>query len=366
MTNLDRMHAELVRRIDTTDTIRAAFADHPRHHYIPDLVWPDPQGLPLIRGTNPKRWATYVYDDDAVVTQANDGGSGLINTPSSSSSAPQLMADMIGAAGIEPGMRVLEIGTGTGWNARILDSLVGPTGHVTSLEIDPNVAEHAVNRLAGSRVKVVHGTEVPGTDVYDAVLATCAVTRVPAEWIARVGLDAPIVVPWGPYSGSHASPVAALRKTGAKSASGPFVCEAFFMRDRTQRVPLGGFPGMGRDSEATRVVPFTSDGLIEDDLLTRIMIMLPGVRVGVGGRPFSGGHGLIVYMGTPDSSWAYVWPDGSTHSGGPTPLVERLHEVYGLLSGEGWPALGKFSLEVEPPEEVCRVRAPFGAWEHPV
>jgi protein-L-isoaspartate O-methyltransferase len=364
--NLDRMHADLVGRLDVSDAIRAAFADHPRHRYIPDLVWPNPQGLPLIRTADPDRWAAYVYDDDAVVTQANDGGSGAVNTPSSSSSAPQLMADMIGAARIEPGMRVLEIGAGTGWNAAILSSLVGPTGHVTSLEIDPQLTERARRRLVGSWVEVVHGTEPPGTAVFDAVIATCAVSRVPSEWIERVELDAPIVIPWGPHSDSHASPVAALCKTGPKSAVGPFVCEAFFMRDRTQRVPVGGFPGMGSDSESIRVVPFTSDGLVEDDRMTRIMLMLPGVRIGVGVRPFNGGHGWIIYMGAPDSSWAYLWPDGAVHWGGPTPLVDRLCETHDLLSGEGWPGLGEFSLEVDLSECAVRVRAPFGTWDHPV
>ncbi|MFE1099608.1 rRNA adenine N-6-methyltransferase family protein [Nocardiopsis alba] len=366
MADLQRMHAELAARLTATDAIRAAFADHPRHRFIPDLVWPDIQGLPLIRSADPERWAAYVYAGDPVVTQANDGGSGAVNTPTSSSSAPQLMADMITAAEIEPGMRVLEIGTGTGWNAAILSSLVGPTGSVTSLEIDPRIAEQARDRLVGSPVKVVHGTEVPGEDAYDVVIATCAVGRVPAAWFDRLVPSGRIVVPWGPSSDSHASPVAVLRKTGPKSIAGPFVCEAFFMRDRTQRVPRGEFPGMGCESEGTRVLPFTVDDLTEDDRVTRFMLMLPGVRIGIGMRPFSGDVGLIIYLGVPDGSWAYLWPDGATHSGGPTDLVEQLRAAHDLLEGEGWPPLTEFSLEADTTENVYRVRAPFGVWEHQV
>jgi protein-L-isoaspartate O-methyltransferase len=366
VTDFVRRHAELVDRLDAGEAIRAAFADHPRHRFIPDLVWPEIQGLPLIRSAAAERWASYVYDSDAVVTQANDGGSGAVNTPTSSSSAPQLMADMIGAAGIEPGMRVLEIGTGTGWNAAILSSLVGPTGTVTSLEIDARIAEAARRRLAADRVEVVHGVEPPAGAVYDAVIATCAVTRIPAAWIGQAEPEAAIVVPWGPFSGSHSSPVASLRRTGPGGAAGTFVCEAFFMRDRTQRVPPGGFPGMGRDPESTRVLPFTPDDLVEDDLLTRIMLMLPGVRIGLGGRPFSGGRGRIVYMGTPDDSWAYLWPDGSVHGGGPTPLAHRLREAHALLVREGPPAIDRFSLEVGLVEGAARVRTAFGVWDHPV
>ncbi|MFL1381352.1 methyltransferase domain-containing protein [Nocardiopsis protaetiae] len=368
MTDLHRMHAELAGRLDTTDAIRAAFADHPRHHFIPDLVWPDIQGLPLIRSAAPARWAAYVYGDDAVVTQANDGGGGPVNEPSSSSSAPQLMADMIAAARVGPGMRVLEIGAGTGWNAAILSSLVGPTGAVTSLEIDPKVAEHARIRLKETPVEVVHGTEPPEGASYDAVIATCAVSRVPGEWVERVEPDGLIVLPWGPYPWSHATPVAALRRAGstAVAGEGEFVCEAYFMRDRTQRVPKGEFPGMGRDSESTRVVPFTPADLMEDDRLTRIMLTLPGVRIGIGMRPFSGDIGFIVYMGAPDSSWAYLWPDGTVHQGGPTPLADRLREAHDLLAAQGWPPLTDFSLEADTATSAYRVGAEFGAWEHRV
>ncbi|WP_431873117.1 rRNA adenine N-6-methyltransferase family protein [Nocardiopsis eucommiae] len=366
MADFQRMHAELAAGLTTTDAIRAAFADHPRHRFIPDLVWPDIQGLPLIRSADPQRWAAYVYASDPVVTQANDGGSGAVNTPTSSSSAPQLMADMIEAAGVEPGMRVLEIGTGTGWNAAILASLVGPTGSVTSIEIDPTVAQRAERSLSGTDVTVVHGTEPPAGTDYDAVIATCAVSRVPSGWIDCVGPDARIVVPWGPNSDAHSSPVTVLRRTGPKSAAGPFVCESFFMRDRTQRVPRGEFPGMGRESEGTRVLPFAVEDLTEDDRVTRLMLMLPGVRIGIGMRPFSGDVGLIIYLGVPDGSWAYLWPDGAAHGGGPTDLVERLRAAHDLLAGEGWPALAEFSLEADLGAGVCRVRAPFGEWEHAV
>jgi hypothetical protein len=74
--DLDALHAALVERIDTTPAIRGAFDAHPRHRFIPDMVWPDATGLPLYRTADPERWARLVYSTDAVTTQANDGGSG--------------------------------------------------------------------------------------------------------------------------------------------------------------------------------------------------------------------------------------------------------------------------------------------------
>ena len=63
------------------------------------------------------------YNDEAVVTrQAQDG------SPSSSSSQPSIMAEMLEMLALRPEARVLEIGAGTGYNAALLAHLVGPVG----------------------------------------------------------------------------------------------------------------------------------------------------------------------------------------------------------------------------------------------
>ncbi|ATL25585.1 hypothetical protein [Streptomyces formicae] len=78
------------------------------------------------------------YANDTVLTRHSDDG-----RVASSLSAPWLQADMLEAARIRPGHRVLEIGSG-GYNA----ALVGPTGHVTTLDIDPAVTDRATRYLA--------------------------------------------------------------------------------------------------------------------------------------------------------------------------------------------------------------------------
>ncbi|MEV2275784.1 rRNA adenine N-6-methyltransferase family protein [Nocardiopsis sp. NPDC049922] len=365
MTDLDDLHARLVERLDTTDTIRAAFADHPRHHYIPDLIWPDIQGLPLLRRQNPRRWAECVYSDGFVVTQANDGGSGLVNTPSSSSSAPQVMADMIEAANIAPGARVLEIGTGTGWNAAILDSLVGPTGSVTSLEIDPDVAFRARALLAGTRVDVVHGTQPPPGTVFDAVIATCAVRRLPITWLDCLDRGSTLVVPWAPYTEGGPTPIAALRKTGHASAAGPVVRDAAFMRDRTQRQGGPSFPGVGQAPDTAARFPLGSDDLIGRDLLTRLVLACPGIHVAVGGRPWKGGRARLVAVGDAQS-WAWIWPDASVTGSDKTTALETFTAAYAALDEAAWPPLDAFTLDVDAQRGVCVVRSKVGSWEHEV
>ncbi|MCY9786338.1 protein-L-isoaspartate(D-aspartate) O-methyltransferase [Nocardiopsis sp. EMB25] len=364
MADLNDLHARLVADLDTPEGIRAAFAAHPRHRFIPDMIWPSAMGLPLYRTADPEKWARIVYTDDAVTTQANDGGSGPVNRPTSSSSAPQLMADMIDAANIAPGMRVLEIGTGTGWNAAILSTLVGPAGSVTSVEIDPGVAAAARERLARTGVRVVTGTTAPGTDTYDAAIATCAVSNVPLEWTERLGQDAPLVVPWTPYADSGPTPIVVLRETGDVLA-GPFVRDAAFMRNRVQRAPRQRFPGTGAEPDGVGRFPLGSVELLDRDLLTRLVLVCPSMRIDVGGRPWNGRSAPVIALGAGDS-WVYIWPDGTVTYGGDASLLERFTVGYESLDSAGWPGLDEFSLEVDPKTEVCRVRAPFGAWEHRV
>ncbi len=363
--DLNALHTALVERLDTTAAIRDAFAAHPRHLFVPDMVWPDATGLPLYRTADPERWARLVYGSDAVTTQANDGGSGPRNEPSSSSSAPQVMADMIAAAGITEGMRVLEIGTGTGWNAAILASLVGEKGSVTSIEIDPGVAALARERLTGTGVTVRTAADPPPEEVYDAVIATCAATWIPAGWLAAAE-GAVLVLPWSPHPAAHSTPIVALTVREGHG-SGPFVREAAFMRDRTQRPGDLPFPGLGQKPTPAADLPVGSVELISSGMMTQLMLMMPGVRLGTGLRPFQGEPGRIVWMGA-GPAWAYVWPDGTVTGGGDRALGEELSQAYRLLREFGFPDLGSFALEAAPGQDSYRVAcAVLGQhWGHPV
>ncbi|WP_432077603.1 methyltransferase, FxLD system [Streptomyces sp. YPW6] len=81
------------------------------------------------------------YADDIVATRHLGDG-----TITSSLSAPWLQAGMLEAARIQPGHRVLEIGSG-GYNAALIAELAGPAGHVTTLDIDPAVTGRAIRFL---------------------------------------------------------------------------------------------------------------------------------------------------------------------------------------------------------------------------
>jgi protein-L-isoaspartate(D-aspartate) O-methyltransferase len=112
--------------------IEAAFLAVAREHFLPEALADG--GL------------TAVYRDDAIATKRNDQG-----LPLSSSSQPSLMAKMLALLDVQPGDRVLEVGAGTGYNAALLAHLSGPTGRVTSIDIDPDLALRARRSLSGGR-----------------------------------------------------------------------------------------------------------------------------------------------------------------------------------------------------------------------
>lgn len=124
----------------TNPAVADAFLAVPRERFLPHVAI--------------EKGLAAVYRNDAIVTRRDERG-----TPLSSSSQPSIMAAMLEALALEPGHRVLEVGTGTGYNAALLAELVGPAGRVTSVELDPDLATRAAAALAeGShRVHVVVG-----------------------------------------------------------------------------------------------------------------------------------------------------------------------------------------------------------------
>ena len=84
------------------------------------------------------------------------------------------MPFLLRAADVAPGMRVLDIATGTGLSAEAALAAVGPTGHVTAADISPAMVEKARQRLGkvpNVSVSVEDGQELPLPDEsFDAVL----------------------------------------------------------------------------------------------------------------------------------------------------------------------------------------------------
>jgi protein-L-isoaspartate O-methyltransferase len=103
---------------------------------------------------------------------------------------PSLMARMLEALDVQDGMRVLEIGTGTGYNAALLSRRLGQA-NVVSVEIDPGLVAQARSRLAtlGYQPALVIGDGLAGAAAqapYDRIIATAAVPEIPLAWIEQL------------------------------------------------------------------------------------------------------------------------------------------------------------------------------------
>ncbi|WP_405803651.1 methyltransferase domain-containing protein [Streptomyces sp. NBC_00210] len=161
--------------------IREAVDALPRDLFAPDRLWrwDGHTYTPVDRELDAEAWGAEVYADPdaAAVTQVTEGRA------SSSLSCQAVVVDMLDSLLLEPGQRVLELGTGTGWNAALLAHRAGPH-RVTSVEVDPELAAAARKRLetAEARVEVEAGDGTAGWSQgapYDRVISTYAVDRVP-------------------------------------------------------------------------------------------------------------------------------------------------------------------------------------------
>jgi protein-L-isoaspartate(D-aspartate) O-methyltransferase len=203
-----RLVDDLRRRdVVRSEQVCEAFATVPRHLFLPDQPLAD------------------VYTDRAIITKQVEG------IGVSSSSQPSIMAVMLEQLDLEPGQCVLEIGAGTGYNAALLSQLVGPEGHVTTVDIDRDTAEGAEEHLRSAgyeRVQVVTGDggfAQAENAPYDRIIATASCWEIPQPWLDQLVEGGLIVLPFR-LNGVHIA--VALRKQGDGLVS-ERTCECGFM-----------------------------------------------------------------------------------------------------------------------------------------
>lgn len=161
-----------------TPKLRDAFLEVPRHVFLPNL--------PVEKA----------YEDTSVPLKTN--ASGMVTA---SVSQPTMMAIMLDQLQLKAGDNVLEIGTASGYNAAIMQYLVGDSGHVTTIEIDKELAEQAERNLIRAnmgQVKVVHADGAVGyapRAAYDHILATVGVWDIPPLWTKQLKDSGRIVAP---------------------------------------------------------------------------------------------------------------------------------------------------------------------------
>ncbi len=165
-------------RRGTTDSsgrrnIRDAFAAVPRAGFLP---------------ASQRRFAAW--------DQALPIGHGQTN------SQPTTVANMLALLDVQPGHRILDVGSGSGWSTGLLAWLTGPTGRVIGVERIPQLV------AAGSRA--VAGLDMPWADIrqarpevlgwpedgpYDRILVSAMASSVAADLVAQLTVGGVLVCP---------------------------------------------------------------------------------------------------------------------------------------------------------------------------
>ena len=119
-------------------------------------------------------------------------------------SQPYAVAAMLEELAPRQGERILEIGTGSGYNACLICKCVGSKGRVVSIEIDHEAAEFARKNVGKERpnITLLEGDGSEGYQKmapYDGIIYTCAIPKIPEEAVSQLKIGGRLVAPVGDY-----------------------------------------------------------------------------------------------------------------------------------------------------------------------
>jgi protein-L-isoaspartate(D-aspartate) O-methyltransferase len=158
--------------------IAAAFEHVQRHRFLPDVA------------------LEQVYTDTSVTVRVDATGESIC-----SATQPSMLAFMLNQLDLQPGHNVLEIGTGTGYTVALMRNILGDSGTITTLEIDPDISQLAEENLTQAGVHQYNLVTVDGAEgyapraAYDRIIATAGIWDIPKAWLRQLKPDGRIVAP---------------------------------------------------------------------------------------------------------------------------------------------------------------------------
>jgi len=127
------------------------------------------------------------------------------------------MARMLELLGLRQGMSVLEIGTGTGYNAALMSDVVGEAGMVATVDIHPKVIAQTSQALADAGygaidVRCCDGFEgCPERAPFDRIIATVCCSDISPRWLPQLAADGIMLVPLQ-HGGPNTAPLMHLSR----------------------------------------------------------------------------------------------------------------------------------------------------------
>ncbi|KAB1643393.1 protein-L-isoaspartate O-methyltransferase family protein [Gulosibacter chungangensis] len=123
-------------------------------------------------------------------------------------SQPRTVASMLRLLDVQPGQRVLDVGSGSGWSTAILAELVGPSGQVIGVERVPELVERSLKVLA-ARAKASAAAcptpEIcqaqpgvlgwPEAAPFDRILVSAEARELPEQLVEQLAVGGRLVIP---------------------------------------------------------------------------------------------------------------------------------------------------------------------------
>lgn len=341
-----------------TDPWRQAMEKVPRHEFLRggffDTVPGDgPTSWTPVMPHDPG-WLERCYSDDSLVTQIAgtivpaDLEGRIFRAPTSSSTMPGLVVRMLEDLQVADGMRVLEVGTGTGYSTGLLCERLGDN-LVTSVEVDDSVALRARTALAtiGYRPELVVGDGLAGHKdgaPYERVIATCGILTIPQAWIEQTrpgGIILATVCGW-----LWSSELARLTVDDNGGAHGRLLGgQISFMLARPHTPPAFGIlPDLDAGDERPTAVGADLLG----DWTARFVMQLAAPKVQRLDLPRNGCTEHVL-LDVDAGAWAAVYADRArwlVRQGGPYRVWDAVEERITEWRAAGSPDLDRFQISV--------------------
>ena len=175
------------------DWLREALFRVPRHCFIEQYCDQEAQGG-IVQVGSPEPTS------EQLETIYSDRGLMIREDPHSAASQPGLIFEMLDDLELTHGLKVLEVGTGSGWNAGLIAFGVGDDSLVYSVDLQVDLVERArehLNAVGYKNVNLMTGDGGHGWhgETFDRIVVTVGSPDIPPAWVESLADDGILVMP---------------------------------------------------------------------------------------------------------------------------------------------------------------------------
>ena len=198
------------------DWLKETLFNVPRHLFIKQYYNDEaPSGIVQVESSEPtSAQLERIYSDRGLMIR---------ETPHSAASQPILIFGMLEDLKLAHGLKVLEVGTGSGWNAGLIAFTVGDDHLVYSMDLQADLVEKArkhLNAVGFNRVNLRAGDAGLGWDgeTFDRIIVTVGSPDIPPAWTESLTESGILIMPL--KTRSVGDPILRLQKRDGKLTGG--------------------------------------------------------------------------------------------------------------------------------------------------